>query len=808
MSNLIYSWCCNKDIKPLTNITGDYYDPIINASKSNPYLKKYIPEKKEKELEQNDNNDIIMNYYLKSTINFSIIVIPPIAYEDKPNLERLLDLLNKNGKVHYKKIINVNFRTMYNIVYSLYANIKFVKTNDSIINRLYKQGFKDTYDEREIMVIVYEHKNSNNPIVGSGSLFKTELRKLFTDNEKLLPFYLHISDTNNEVYEYSNIFFNKNTMKFYKTQRSWNVSNFEKSINLVNKYKEFIYNYSINELEKSLVFSSGILFSYGIRELNDIDVLLLKSDSINPSDIDEINKKNKDLMDISYEGSEEFNEIWIKELNDRAKLFGASDYQELILNPDYYYYYMGLKFLKLQFDIMIRFRRSRPAQITDLLIMRQMYNLKYQIKIPEKTKVFNEELKIDVETPVNKNKFLDTVRYYLETRYFIRLNVDQVEKWINNNIKGGKYIKNIKNIKNKRLIYTGNNLQNLDKKDEYGLYLDKNYADEKYVYPLLSELKTMGYIPNIRILNDRKPFLYEGQTITLNLIKNMCQNFELDITKHRSLRVFSFNVHNFITRCNSGINPIFDESINPFFRSRNIDGYIELFDKLKADVICLQEVVPILKDPIEKDIEDYEYIRDNFNFEYLNSKMESLGYKYKVISSTLKGHFMEEENKNYYYLGNAIYSKLELFDTQIYQYNFMNRNFITTTINFNNKKIHIVNTHFEYYGDVNKLILQSKLLIDKLKELYDLNNIIMAGDFNINLYNKGIGRRYKDWENKVRPIIENFNSTSSTSFKTNFNFNDTTDFILLSKKSVINKKFSLIIKSNLSDHFGVITDFL
>jgi len=61
-----------------------------------------------------------------------------------------------------------------------------------------------------------------------------------------------------------------------------------------------------------------------------------------------------------------------------------------------------------------------------------MFNYTYTLQIPESTTEYNEIHKKDIITPVNKNKYLNTMQYYLKTRYYITLSPEQIEKWINN----------------------------------------------------------------------------------------------------------------------------------------------------------------------------------------------------------------------------------------------------------------------------------------------------------------------------------------------------------------------------------------
>ena len=103
--------------------------------------------------------------------------------------------------------------------------------------------------------------------------------------------------------------------------------------------------------------------------------------------------------------------------------------------------------------------------------------------------------------------------------------------------------------------------------------------------------------------------------------------------------------------------------------------------------------------------------------------MLNIGYKYKVISSTQQGNFMESELRDYYYLANAIYSKHEIKNSITYGFNFINRNIININIRWNNKDISIYNTHLEYFNNKSP-ILENKNTAITQKYIYNPETII------------------------------------------------------------------------------------
>ena len=131
-------------------------------------------------------------------------------------------------------------------------------------------------NDNPIKVIVYslneKSKKDGINISGSSASFKMELRDVFVkEATKTTPFestddryprgydYLHVSDNDNQAYEYASIFFHENSLKFLEKQKSWGLHDMSKARKNFNRIKEFMYGYSMIELEKLLLNSSVVL---------------------------------------------------------------------------------------------------------------------------------------------------------------------------------------------------------------------------------------------------------------------------------------------------------------------------------------------------------------------------------------------------------------------------------------------------------------------------------------------------------------------------------------------------------------------
>ena len=120
-------------------------------------------------------------------------------------------------------------------------------------------------------------------------------------------------------------------------------------------------------------------------------------------------------------------------------------------------------------------------------------------------------------------------------------------------------------------------------------------------------------------------------------------------------------------------------------------------------------------------------------------------------------------------------------------------------------------------------LLISKLLLNvstnesnilELKE-YIIKNGITTSDMineegqsilHIVIANDNLSKRQK--LDIVKFLRDNFISTNKSQIATNFSQLEQTDFILLSKKSNIKSIFSTIVKTDISDHYAILTDFI
>jgi len=814
--NNIINWNINKELSPITKIEPYEYKKIIeylkDYFKNYDYYKNLYNEIKDKkidgELVQNDLNDKIMREYIKCFPGIGIIVLFPKAVEKEDKYDEFINLLNKNGKIYYQKEIEVTYQMLYNIIFQQYINTYRMKNNSGIIYKVNRLGMYPYLNETKKIKIVIFHPNKDIKIFGSSVDFKTNLRNIFLDpdlkktkvesTDDAYPRghdYLHINDTFNEAVEYADLFFNENSINFLKKQACWRFINFTNSQRQLFNLKKKLYNLSIPEQYKFLITSSSVLSLYGVRELNDVDLMLCDDLNIDKQILNQI----IDEYDASYKYSKDWTEYWENELRIRMKTLTKYDnYNEFILDPNTSFYFSGMKFMRLKYEIPIRaIRKGRPAQIADLLVLRRLLNLNYEIDIPKSARRYNSETKKNEETPITDiNGYIKTVQFYLKDRH--NLDVQPIE-----NVK--KWLEMTKINKNSDEILGGYKIENLYNEI-------KDISDKKKIYPNENELIEMGYNPFLRYLSDNKPYIYEGEDWNISNTINCNKKIENTIKDKNDsiLRICSFNVHHFITRCNQGINPLFGENLNIFETPRNIERFIDMFKDIKSDILCLQNLSPILNKKVDKDIIDNKEI-NKINFEYLNEEMAKIGYTYKVIFDKNAGNFCKNESKNYIYNANAIYSKKEIINNIGYQL-FINKNISFIDIKFKNKVITIGNLELLEKEDISNSIekddniieIQNKVISNIISNM-NKNEIILCGDFGFNLYQNN---NYSKWNEKRTPIINIFNNSMNKSYITNFNKGEQTDFILLHKKSSLKSLSTFVYSTTISDHNAIVSNII
>jgi len=360
----------------------DYFEPINRLKKNNTYLEKVnLIDNKDKILQSNEDNDVVIHNYIKSTNNCRIII----------SFKKKLDIY-----YYYLKELKYNKKVLENIFFQLY--IDELKNEDELDDKI----------------------NSNE----DNTLF------IYVVNESIIKNYstnkdIYVCDNLTKTFDVAGMLLHPGSIHFMEKQNCRPIFYF-KGLTKIKLLKTFFSNYTLNEKEKSLILNSAVLFSYGVRDMNDIDMSIMKND-IPQSVLDAFEKEHD--IDIVTQGTDSYEELWKKDISQIATLCGLENdggLYDLVYHPGYYYYFCGFKFLRFKCEILNRMRRGNPAQITDLLVIKETFNLPLKLKIPQRKKIWNDELRNYQIVPIDEKTALSTIKYYLEKRYNMIKSVDEV----------------------------------------------------------------------------------------------------------------------------------------------------------------------------------------------------------------------------------------------------------------------------------------------------------------------------------------------------------------------------------------------
>ncbi len=334
------------------------------------------------------------------------------------------------------------------------------------------------------------------------------------------------------------------------------------------------------------------------------------------------------------------------------------------------------------------------------------------------------------------------------------------------------------------------------------LKIISNQSNANNIFPDSNNLSSLGFLKkNFEILSNQSKKAYKIESENkYNIIDNLFNKHSLVYIpklENNTTRIASYNVHNFIT--------IFEK----YEKKRNLNNFIKFFNALNADIICLQEIVPIIDKNINKNIKVSSL--DSYNYKFLTQKMKEIGYQYSALVNNIISETYFLKKIDYYALGNGIFSRIP-FEKEIF---YLTGNRTAILAFFKTKDINylVINTHIECsqknfdtdklkkntgYEDI--ILLQVKQILEICNyaiDKYKTKNIFLSGDFN---------NTYKS--KKLSEIFKTFISLKINK-NTNIFSKNTTDFICPSKntlKNIFIFNYDAIF-APLSNHLPIFLDF-
>jgi alpha-tubulin suppressor-like RCC1 family protein/endonuclease/exonuclease/phosphatase family metal-dependent hydrolase len=311
-------------------------------------------------------------------------------------------------------------------------------------------------------------------------------------------------------------------------------------------------------------------------------------------------------------------------------------------------------------------------------------------------------------------------------------------------------------------------------------YTMKDLQERQNVY---SENKTINDIPNKNL-----KIAYKGENIVWNESTYCKKNVHKVL---RWTRLMTFNVHNFRKICGNDTDKF------------DYNHALTYVTHLQPDILSMQEIVP-----------DYNYnvpISTNSTFKPITDTLNNIGLNKYIIGDTthvnnkLSPHF----SQSYYLIANGLFTKFTIIDKQIYELG-ANRTMVYTHINIGTDEILIFNIHLLFsltntHSDL--LLIKNQIdntvdIIEALKHITKINQIILCGDFNNDIYDSAKSDTFDKLKQSLNDVIP------SNNINTGFNQHNKIDKIFVSNEFA--SKYDIyctVVEIDASDHYPLIMDF-
>ena len=333
--------------------------------------------------------------------------------------------------------------------YSLYG-IKSLEMKEELIIKLIYQLYyfrtsfqtKDSLEEYINNKLNYLYEISDN-IPLNILIMVSKKSELKVINESVQDKVIYMPLNSNEKYIATSLFFCNKSIDFLKLQDldKYFSKDFNDSKINFEKYETFLrMNIDIKHRSSFMLYSSVVLYLLGARKANDIDLYIHNVPSEIQDKLKIFKESEFDFIDYSIKGTEKWPIHWDVWLDEWAKLANAKYFEEILGNDKYHFYFLGVKIISLECDIVRRIKRMRPAAMADLTILKERYSIPISIpSIPttiikyvkmeeltekeiknyqEKNIPYDEKLReYSIETKNDKTRFTNIMNNYLKERY-------------------------------------------------------------------------------------------------------------------------------------------------------------------------------------------------------------------------------------------------------------------------------------------------------------------------------------------------------------------------------------------------------
>lgn len=426
---------------------------------------------------RNKINDIISKKKLIHDFDEDIddFILYAINYYDNLN-NFVLFGLNKNESYRYYsdnfkdeyilygiKHIRVKSTMIIKIMYQLLFSRMIIKSVNDILKYLNDNySYLANYDKEfiDITILIVRIKDVN----------KKYPRDIINEN-----YIVYIPNTKESTWNCASIFFSNESLRFLELQNIeyFLTKDMEKSKKMFLKYRSWLNsNILYKDQMQFMLFSSIVLYLIGNRSMNDLDLYIHTI----PSEIIELTNEFKEpifnYIEYKIKNTDNWPDYWDTWLDNWANKCGARYFEEILGNPRFHFYFLGVKIISLNCDIIRRIERGRPRAIADLIALRKRYHISISIpslkdkitkfiSIKDKSEeiidkmikdggILNEKNKeISIEVTHDINKTIQTIIYALKERYRMTFTESEIKRELNmeNDIRISHLSNSMKRIK-------------------------------------------------------------------------------------------------------------------------------------------------------------------------------------------------------------------------------------------------------------------------------------------------------------------------------------------------------------------------
>lgn len=265
--------------------------------------------------------------YAKLKPNTFVATLFPSA---KGNVNLAYNVLNKHGKVVYFKPINLVKNGAMNLMFEFYENEEWAggPHNNYAGYREKARLCFTTNSPTYFFLVEFD-------TLQASVAAKNEIREVY----QLGKHTIHINDTHEQTVRLANVVFNQNSVHYLVNAKRTVYPNFEQCLA---RFKVALSNNKLDVNDYAVTVSS-VLAAYGLRDAKDLDYVHRNNVVVKGELIDSHNQYLDSLYGVPAD--------------------------ELVLNPDNYFYTRGIKFVSLDVIKKLKEKRNEPKDQVDVKLM-------------------------------------------------------------------------------------------------------------------------------------------------------------------------------------------------------------------------------------------------------------------------------------------------------------------------------------------------------------------------------------------------------------------------------------------------------